>query len=394
MTEASYQIKEGLPALEFGGFIGSVSRALPGIVSLLHDREVAEHPVWGHRIPFHVEPYGIGSSVGHIVRPDVVWTQTGPMICELDFVPAGRGLLLSSGLECNRRERFLEVFRVWYESMGFSRVLFATASKEGELYRNEIELFARALRACGVSISWANIELVDSAGALVDRLFYRSEMNNPLCPIKGEVITKEPFLDSKMIFALIHAPEMEPVSLKHLGQESLRFLRSIFPRTYALEEVRNNETLFREVCGNRGEWVLKNTDVETSSSWGARGVMVGKRFTGKVWGAALEGLLTKKNLGRYPIVQRFVQSLDFSQMWDAGVGGDISLCDPGVFGLSTDPIVREKARKEVTARVGMFFLMDNVRRRVLVPDTGLITLRQDPLAHGASDAVFTALVVE
>jgi len=85
-----------IPAVPLQSFLEQLADALPRLIEAASSPLVREHPVWGSVIPYHVPHYGTGISRGHCIRPDILYTSDGPKVCELDFVPSGRGYLLAS----------------------------------------------------------------------------------------------------------------------------------------------------------------------------------------------------------------------------------------------------------------------------------------------------------
>lgn len=395
-----WENRSGLPGLALASFVNQLCVALPRLLDLLRSPELRAHPRWGKQFPFEVAAYGSGQSLGHCIRPDIILTPAGPRICELDFVPSGRGFTLSA-LSGERRQRYLETFAHWYWEMDAGEVAYATGSTT--TVWDETVYFTNALRAdSGLQISAVNIDETPTNGALVDRMFYRSELRHPELLAGKRVITAEPHLDSKMVFALIHDQESTPLLLQYLGRETLALLRTAFPATYVLEEMRHDNSgllqsvLARPASGEvapRGDWALKNADVETDSCWGCRGVILGRKYGAEIFRqAVVEGVSpTRKELGSRPVLQRFEPSVDFAPIWDAIVAGQVG--DTDRMGKGESPIVRAPARKQVYARVGIYFLVSNVTKTVHVPPCGVLTLRQDELAHGATDALYTAFEI-
>jgi len=400
MSTVDWPIRDGLHVFSMREFITGMSGALPPLIDFLCGPQVRFHPTWGKLIPYDVLPYGEGRSLGHCVRPDIILTTEGLKVCELDFVPAGRGFALNSIPDQERRQRYLGVFGEWYRKLGFTKVLYAITSAIENSYGVEVEIFCRALRQeQGIEISLCNADFLESnESALVDRLFYSAELSDPSQFYAPEVMTKEPFLDSKMIFALVHDESMEGDLLKALGPDSLAFLRAVLPETYALDTLRERDREFlAQAVERRRSWVIKNTDVETNECWGSRGVLLGSRRNGTAFRAAAFANESphNKNIGAHPILQKFHQSVDFKPVWDAVVEGMVAQStSQEMFGMTQNPaVVGVGAKNHVYARIGIYCLVVNATKEVIVPDVGVLTLRQDPMAHGASDALFTAFEI-
>lgn len=395
----------GVPCFNLREFATVLARILPKLIACLKSDQLRQHPVWGQLLPFDVPAYGTERSLGHIVRPDMILTAEGPKVCEFDFVPSGRGWVLASMPTKEQRERFLQPFADWYHGMGVDRICYATGTTT--TCWEETVLFSRALSAFdGVDMVAVNVDRDPIGNRAVDRLFYRSEVQNHSRVDGHTTFTSEPYLDSKMVFALIHDLNSDALLLQFLTPEELQWLRLVCPESTVASDLRQqNPDLWHALrrvwrSGNKDpaperlQWVLKNTDVESNACWGSRGVVMGCKYGAGVFSDALEGTSPKhKWLGRHPMLQRFVPSLDFAPVWNAAVTGQVRCSPQEQLGKQVSGVTREQARKPVYARVGVYFLVDDVCSRVHVPPYGILTLRQDELAHGASDALMTAFEV-
>jgi len=393
------RIENGLPVLELESFITGMKKALPSLIRFLNSDRVRQHPIWGQLLPFHVRPYGTGRSPGHIVRPDIVITEHGPRITEIDFVPSGRGFLLSVLREQEQRD-FLRSFSQWYRDMGADKVSYGTTTKDG--CRPEVRLFAERLRdMMGVDIQAHDMDTEANLvnGHLVDRLFYWSELPDRTVVDGKNIMTREPWLDSKMIFAMIHHsnPEMTQILEEEIGAENLRFLRKVIPHTEALDLL--DETVLRARFSTkeaRAGVVIKSTDVETDESWGARGTSMPRRGMSatQFFKAVIDRVPPKgKSLGDHPVLQDFEPSLDFTQVWNGAVDGRIRLADPDQLDRPLGEVTSQYASWLVFARVGVYFLLNNETDSVIVPPYGIVTLRQNEVAHGAADSMITAFEI-
>jgi len=235
----------------------------------------------------------------------------------------------------------------------------------------------------GFDITSINIdETPTPSGTLVDRLFYWSEIKKPLDTQDLMLSTAEPWIDSKMVFALVHDPAMTDVLEPMIGTDNLAFLREIFPATYTLE---TGIPLVTDQAG----WLIKSSRVEEDYSWGSRSVVLGHQYSSAIWQAALKGINPPdKTLGRHPILQRYVPSEDFRPIWDAGVENRVHV-RRRLTGPGGTPQEFQPANQAVNGRIGISFLVESRNGQVFTPPVGLLTLRQDPLAHITPDAMVT-----
>lgn len=374
-----------------------LARVLPKFLSAVRDERVSGHPLWGSAIPFGADAYGRGPSLGHCIRPDIVVTDDGRMqISEFDFVPSGRGFTLDALATSSLQTRFLEPFERWYASMSpMSPVLYGTATKT--TCWEESQHFAQLLRETyNTDIRAVNLDSCElSEDVLIDRLSYRSEMKNlARRTLKHhQVLTAEPYLDSKALFALVHDQSMNEVFCSHMGFEDLEFLRSVMPETYLLEAL--SEEHIRAIAEKHRDWVIKSTEVETDACWGSRGTIIGCKYSKAKFAEALDGTAPgRKSMGDHPIVQRFASSADYTALWNAAVVSGAHVADPSRFGKGGG-VLEERttlpARKKVYARFGVYLLVCNVTERVFYAPFAAVTLRQDQLVHGTSDAIFSVV---
>lgn len=392
----NWNLDNRLPTLELREFVQQLQACMPALLQFLCSQELREHPLWGKILPFEVPRFGESRSQGHCIRPDIVLTDCGPRICEFDFVPSGRGHLLAALEDDKRRRQYLGAYSRWYRLMGVSTVAYATAATT--TCWAETVLFSDAMREHtpigihAVNADAAPVHEVD----LIDRLFYLSELEHP-DHINGKpIITREPHLDSKLVFALIHDINMEQMLANAIGVYALLFLREVCPLTFSLDAIREHRPLLLEqILRNTQDWVIKNADVETNACWGCRGVVMGRKVSsGKFRKALLDGESpNNKFIGRRSVVQRFESSVDFAPIWDGIVDGLIASLNTQFADTEPHPSTQAHARKPVTARVGVYLLVANEAKEVIVPPFGVLTLRQDELVHGASDSHYTAFVI-
>jgi len=383
--------KRLLPSVPLADFNQKLAGVLPKLIAFLCSDELRSHPVWGSVIPYHVPTYGTGESLGHCIRPDVLLTAEGPKLCELDFVPSGRGFLLAA-LDAPRQSAVLDVFARWYRAMGVSRVLYATASTT--VCREETELFASLLREhAGLSIEAGNIDQTTAdelADVFIDRLFYRSEMDQPaeLKRLAGySVATAEPFLDSKAIFAMIHDKSVARQLRKAVGEDGLSFLRSVTPQTMLVSSLQGDMARWK-IAEEYDRWVIKGTEVEADHTWGARSTLVGANYNKVRFLDALRAEYPEgKHPGEQPILQAWSPSKDFWQVWDGVVAGLYKRSSLTLPGVTHDARTYERATRHVGARIGFYFLVVRATGECFTTPYGDLVLRQNRLVHGARDAI-------
>ncbi len=345
--------------VELHEFMVSISRALPKLIRFIGSDVVRTHPVWGQAIPFHVPTYGSHASSGHCVRPDILMTDDGPKITEFDFVAGGLGCI-PAALGTEQANEVLSLIEAWYRSMDVRRIRFATASTTTAA--SDCATIASLLQRRGWDAQAINIDTFfeeHRPKTVIHRMFYSAEMKMPqaMRHLPGRtVITAEPWLDTKAVFALVHDAAMTHELIAVVGTENLAFLRRAMPETWL---ARTLDPDFREaIIANRGSYVVKATDVETTTCWGSRSVIAGEQCSRETFVHAISGTgAEKEKFGAWPIVQRFHRSLDFRGVWNQMVSGELSDFYP--ITKNCDPKIRQPVREYVGAKFGVFLLIVN-----------------------------------
>lgn len=350
-------------------------------------------PVWKDLIPFHKENYGNSASIGHCIRPDIIKTEAGFKVCELDFSPSGRGYI-SRYLEEKPEEQklFLSAFADWYKKMGAQKFLYATATIT--VCEKEAAYFCSSLKKYfDINIVSGNIDHAIPRNRVIDRLFYRSELCNEEKLFRNNsVITSEPYLDSKAIFALFHTPEISQKIRRSLGDNSFIFLKSVFPETHLLENPLMNGKIIESIIHEtnlRNQWLIKSGDVEENNTWGSRSVVVGKRTSAKEFikiltrkDSSTGNGRSKKIIHNFPLLQSFEPTVGMEKYWND--------CAHGTHAFSSEQDAITPTERGVYGRIGVYLLINsNNPKEVIIPRYGCMTLRHnEPLAHGSRDAVF------
>jgi hypothetical protein len=220
-----------------------------------------------------------------VIRPDIIPTDEGMVITELDSVPGGIGLTGAMAqayaqLDLSSDSSTLHVSRLTPHAdilggpdgmvQGFARMLRAqigdragcvaiVVSEEAKDYRPEMAWMAARLREQGLDAHcleprdlrfteealFANLDGQDRPVALVYRFFELFDLKNvPKAELvmysakKDRVLVTPPFkpaLEEKLAFALFHHPILAPFWKRELGDESYPILAGVLPRTWVLD---------------------------------------------------------------------------------------------------------------------------------------------------------------
>lgn len=284
-----------------------------------------------------------------VIRPDLILTENGCMVSELDSVPGGIGITgclthIYSDLGWSvigGREGMVEGFTRMIRSLHAEGPgsLAIVVSEEAKDYRPEMAWLATRLRESGFpaeSVTPQDVTFTEDGlflpGATPVSALYRffelfDLKNIPKAELvlyaakKGRVAMTppaKPWLEEKMAFALLHHPMLEPFWSHELGHETFDLLRQWMPRTWILDPrpvppsaviaglTVNGRAVsdWRDLAGlgqKERRFVIKPSGF-SELAWGSRGVSVGHDLPQQEWAATLE-----KALASYPQVPSILQ---------------------------------------------------------------------------------------
>ncbi len=277
------------------------------------------------------------ASLPGVIRPDLILTEDGLMISELDSVPGGIGLTgcmaqtyadLGWSIVGGRNgmvEGFARMIRSLHGNHPPS--LAIVVSEEAKDYRPEMVWLAARLQEAGLPAQTVSPEDVTftEEGLTVEsrpitclyRFFELFDLKNiPKAELlfyaakKGRVALTppaKPWLEEKMAFALLHHPGLEPFWRRELGQETYDLLKQLMPRTWILDprpvpphavipdltvEGRSvSEWKSLAGLGQKGRRFVIKPSGFSELAWGSRGVSVGHDLPQKEWAEALDRAL-------------------------------------------------------------------------------------------------------
>ena len=286
-----------------------------------------------------------------VIRPDLILTENGFMISELDSVPGGIGLTgcmteaysdLGWSVVGGRNgmvEGFARMIRNLQPDTQTN--LAIVVSEEAKDYRPEMRWLAARLREAGLPTETVAPEdatfteeglFLGGAKAVTTlyRFFELFDLKNiPKAELllyaakKGRIALTppvKPWLEEKLAFALLHHPTLEPFWSHELGQEPFDLLRQWMPRTWILDprpvpphaviagltvdarSVSNWKALAG--LGQKGRRFVIKPSGFSELAWGSRGVSVGHDLPQKEWAEALDRGLTSFAQGPH-ILQEF-----------------------------------------------------------------------------------------
>ncbi|MFI0347624.1 MAG: hypothetical protein ACH346_02460 [Chthoniobacterales bacterium] len=328
----------------------------------------------------------------HVIRPDLLLTEQGLTICELDQIPGGIGLtswLQSIYSELGHailggKEGMLEGF---YSILKGGDIVI---SQEGATYRPEMLYLTRLLNKKYPECSWRVLSEHHHSdwGKNIYRFFELFDVANIPCASElfeqssaGKLVITpppKPQLEEKLWFGLFWMKPLHDFWIRHLTQRGFEQLKKVIPYTWILnpeplppqavyprldvqswEEVANFSQQERDL-------VIKISGFD-ERAWGSRGVVIGADVPKKEWQAALHEALDEYS--EHPhLLQVFHHS---------------SMCTHPYFN-DEEKIITMKGRVRLTP---YYFVNDN--KATLHGALATICPADKKLLHGMSDAILT-----
>jgi hypothetical protein len=296
-----------------------------------------------------------------VIRPDVIPTQDGMVITELDSVPGGIGITAclaalyaegeAGGLSLiGGREGMVRGFAAMLRAQ-FAQHTGCVAilvSEEAKDYRPEMMWLAARLRAIGLDAYCVEPrqilfteeglriigEGMDQPIAVIYRFYELFDLLNiPKSELvqyaikKGRVAVTPPYkpaLEEKLAFGLFHHPALRPYWEQALGRDVFLHLTTVMPRTWILDPapIPPSATIPGLAIGGRVvmDWhelaaatqkerhfVIKPSGF-SELAWGSRGVSVGHDMPQSEWAGAIDKALSSFPRTPY-ILQEFHKGL-------------------------------------------------------------------------------------
>ena len=311
-------------------------------------------------------------SVPHVIRPDVIPTQDGMVITELDSVPGGIGLTAAmsrlyadlpaqpSALDpqscydlVGGRDGMVRGFGSMLRSAQKDQTgcVAIVVSEEAKDYRPEMTWLAAQLREQGLPV-WCvepreirftedglrlRVDNSEHAIGLIYRFYELFDLLNiPKAELVQYAVKKEwvavtppykPVLEEKSAFALLHHPVLQPYWKKELGPDCFLHLTTIMPKTWLLDPSPIPPTATipglyvgdRAVAGWSGletatqkerHFVIKPSGF-SELAWGGRGVSIGHDLPQAEWIGALRNALAS-----FPTTPYLLQEFHKGRLFD------------------------------------------------------------------------------
>ncbi len=261
----------------------------------------------------------LAGQVPRLIRPDLLWTESGFALCELDSVPGGIGV--TAWLQ--------ERFSHWDSALlggtggmrkGFSQVFPSgdiVVSEEASSYRPEMEYLVGPERVrwaedyrCGDQPIYRFFECFDWEKLLSIRESFAPDRTVMTPPPK-------PYLEEKLWLALFWLRPLRDFWRRQLTEKGFRLLQEIIPESWLLDPTPlppqavypgleiNDWRELGHFSQTERDLVLKISGF-SPLAWGSRGVVVGSDLAQAEWQKRIEHALD--DFGSQPwVLQRFAK---------------------------------------------------------------------------------------
>jgi hypothetical protein len=339
------------------------------------------------------------NEIPRVIRPDILLTENGFSITELDSVPGGIGLTAWLNQTYSKSEARSEkgepiggpdgMLRGFEGIFGDAKQVHIVVSEEAKTYRPEMGWLAQQL---GARFTIHDARFNDFADdSAIYRFFELFDLVNvpnakrilELAAEKKIRLTPppKPIFEEKMLFALLWNRNLQNFWRQELGEGFLNRLKKIVPYTWLVDptplpphaaipglDLTDWEQL-KTLSQKERDLILKVSGF-SEKAWGARGVFLGSDLSQADWSAAVDAAL--KNFGASPsILQRFEKTKIVEAQW---------------FDFGENEIVPMKAR----ARLCPYYFVSgegDASRPQLGGVLATVVPADKKIVHGMSDAI-------
>ncbi|MEI8293921.1 MAG: hypothetical protein WCG66_08005 [bacterium] len=278
---------------------------------------------------------GLADDIPRVIRPDLVLTDDGFAIAEIDSVPGGIGLTAwlgktYSGLGFDVLGGADGMLRGFEEILPGGDIV---VSEEAATYRPEMEWLAAELNAS--MPKWRVVDAVprDDWQPRLYRFFELFDLAN--VPAAGQIMDGlrnrslqvtppfKPALEEKLWFAFFWLKPLEDFWRRELGERAFLALQKVIPYTWLVDpaplprhavlprlEAHSWDDVSR-FSQKRRSFILKVSGF-SEQAWGSRGVVVASDLPQKEWQAELESALAA-----FPAQPHILQVFHAGRLFDA-----------------------------------------------------------------------------
>ncbi|MGA2556229.1 MAG: hypothetical protein ABSG04_08140, partial [Verrucomicrobiota bacterium] len=299
------------------------------------------------------------NEVPRVIRPDIILTETGPCMTELDSVPGGIGL--TAWLNQTYSDPALGgpgvlggadgMMRGFAGIFGGAKSVHIVISEEAQTYRPEMNWLAAQLgerfqvRDAGFTqfeegdAVYRFFELFDLANVPAGKRI----MDMALAKKIRLTPPPRPLFEEKMLFALLWNRNLRGFWRQELGEGFLERLQQLAPYTWlvdpgplppqgAFPELGLTDWSQLKFLSQRERALLLKISGYSEKAWGARGVHLGSDLSTADWSAAVDEAI--RSFPRSPyVLQRYLKPrlveshwFDFEKEALAAMPGRVRLC--------------------------------------------------------------------
>jgi hypothetical protein len=312
-------------------------------VNLLYRKSIeGKQPEWVARWLDLGKPVGLielqrspafKNDVPRVIRPDILLTETGFCITELDSVPGGIGLTAWLGKTYsesriqNPESKLLGgadgMIRGFESIFGDAKQVRIVISEEAKIYRPEMEWLAAQL---GARFTVHDSRFNQFAeGDAVYRFFELFDLANvsgaqrifELAAEKKVCVTPptKPVFEEKMLFALLWNRNLQPFWRQELGEGFLARLKKMIPYTWLLDpaplpphaaipELNLTDWQQLKTLSQKERDLILKVSGFSENAWGARGVFLGSDLSHADWSAAVDRAISSFSSSPF-VLQRY-----------------------------------------------------------------------------------------
>lgn len=298
---------------------------MPGWIAELAD---AGKPQWLIELQRH--PF-FRNVLPRVIRPDLILTEEGAALTELDSVPGGIGLTACMQKLYLNGEEMLRGFASLFPGEGAVRIV---VSRESESYRPEMEYLARKLGS-------ERFRVVDESsedfpqGCQVYRFFELFDWEQLPCArklferaVRGEITLTpppKPVLEEKLFLGLLWNRTLRDFWHRELGAAFFEQMLNLVPRSWILDPTPlpphgeypqlgiHDWNELKNFTQSQRALVLKVSGF-SELAWGSRGVWIGNDLSADQWAQAVDKALNQ--FERSPrILMKFAHGKKIPMEW-------------------------------------------------------------------------------
>ena len=303
----------------------STEGKMPGWIAELAD---AGKPQWLIELQRH--PF-FRNVLPRVIRPDLILTEEGAALTELDSVPGGIGLTACMQKLYLNGEEMLRGFASLFPGEGAVRIV---VSRESESYRPEMEYLARKLGS-------ERFRVVDESsedfpqGCQVYRFFELFDWEQLPCArklferaVRGEITLTpppKPVLEEKLFLGLLWNRTLRDFWHRELGAAFFEQMLNLVPRSWILDPTPlpphgeypqlgiHDWNELKNFTQSQRALVLKVSGF-SELAWGSRGVWIGNDLSADQWAQAVDKALNQ--FERSPrILMKFAHGKKIPMEW-------------------------------------------------------------------------------